>query len=812
MGLKHEDKLKKLTLEEKALMMSGKNTWQTQDFLHYEITAMRMSDGPHGMRRQPDGAGDHLGINESMPATCFPTAATIANTWDVELGEEIGQALAEEAVTMGVHVILGPGLNIKRSPLCGRNFEYFSEDPYLAGKMAAAYIKGIQSYGIAACPKHFAVNSQELRRMAMNSVLDERTMRELYLTGFEIAVKEGKAKSIMSSYNEVNGVYANENKHLLQDILVDEWGFKGFVVSDWGASNDHALGVKNGSHLEMPGTGKTGQKEILKAIEDGVLTEEELDQRLDELLDVIQETYMGLELSRIRHRLDTSFMFAQGFNVEKHHTLARKAAEEGIVLLKNDDNILPLQEKTKVAIVGDFAKTPRYQGAGSSLVNPTKEPESILNTIGDSSLHMVSFAQGYERNAKKSSKLIADAVNVAKEADVVLVFAGLDEIGEAEGLDRAHMRMPEAQEAVINALADAHKNVIVVLSAGSPIEMPWADKVKAIVHGYLGGQAGASAMLNVLTGKVNPSGRLNETYPIHYEDTPAYEYYPSKERNSEYRESLYVGYRYYTTVGKEVRFPFGYGLSYTTFAYSDIKANEHEVRFTVKNTGDRAGAEVPQLYVCLESDTVFRPIRELKGFARVELAPGEEKEVVIPFDDKTFRFFDVRTNTWEIEGGTYRIQIGRNANEIELKTDVTITGTVKEGPYSEASLPSYFAGDITNVSDEEYQKLYGKELPDGSWGGEIGINDAFCQFYYAKSILCRLVHKVLKSLLDRAIAKGEPNLDILFIYNMPIRGISRMTGGMVNMQMVYGITEIANGHFFKGLGKVISGFIKGIIL
>ena len=809
MNLKHQSIISKMTLEEKALMMSGKNTWQTQDFPQYGIPSMMMSDGPHGMRTQPPEAGDHLGINASMPATCFPTAATVANTWDEKLGEEIGKALAEEAISMGVHVVLGPGLNIKRSPLCGRNFEYFSEDPYHAGKMAASYIKGIQSYGISACPKHFAVNSQELRRMAMNSVVDERTLREIYLTGFEIAEKEGKAKSIMSSYNEVNGVYANENKHLLQEILVDEWGFDGYVVSDWGASNDHALGVKHGSHLEMPGTTKTGQKEILKAIKDGVLTEAELDQRLDELLDVIFTTNKAAEFVRKEYGIGLSSMTEQGFDVEAHHALARKAAEEGIVLLKNESNILPLAEKTKVAVIGDFAKNPRYQGAGSSLVNPTKEPESILKCIEDTELHMLSYAQGYKRNAKPEAKLLEDAIKVADEADVVLVFAGLDEIKEAEGLDRADMKMPEAQDALIMALAEKYDNVVVVLSAGSPVEMPWADKVKAIVQGYLGGQAGASAMLNVLTGKVNPSGRLNETYPMHYEDTPAFAYYPSKERNSEYREGIYVGYRFYTSVAKEVRFPFGYGLSYTTFAYSDIKANEHQVCFKVKNIGDRDGVEVAQLYVSLSSDTVFRPVRELKGFARVELKAGEEKEVIIPFDDKTFRFFDIRTNTWEVESGTYRIQIGRNSNDIELKTDVTIEGTVKDGGYNEEMLPSYFAGNIKNVSDNEFKKLYGKEIPDGSWSGEIGINDAFCQFYYAKSWFCRLVYKVLTGMLNKAMKKGKPNLDILFIYNMPIRGISRMTGGAVNMKMVYGITEIANGHFCKGLGKVISGFIKG---
>lgn len=808
MSLKYEAIIRQMSLEDKALIMSGKNAWQTQEFPQYGIPSMMMSDGPHGMRTQQPDKGDHLGINGSMPATCFPTAATVANSWDIELGEEIGKALAQEAVSMGVNVVLGPGLNIKRSPLCGRNFEYFSEDPYHAGKMAASYIKGIQSYGISACPKHFAANSQELRRMAMNSVVDERTFREIYLTGFEIAVKEGKAKAIMSSYNEINGVYANENKHLLQEILVDEWGFDGYVVSDWGASNDHALGVKNGSHLEMPGTKHTGQKEIIKGIKDGVLTEEELDQRLDELLDVIFSTNEGAKYSKETYGIGTSSMTEQGFDVEAHHALARKAAEEGIVLLKNED-ILPLAEKTKVAVIGDFAKTPRYQGAGSSLVNPTRQPESILNCIENSGLHMVSFAQGYNRNEKPNPQLVEDALKAAGEAEVILVFAGLDEIGEAEGLDRPHMKMPEAQNNLIEALVDKYDNVIVVLSAGSPIEMPWADKAKAIVQGYLGGQAGASAMLRVLNGQVNPSGRLNETYPIEYKDTPAFAHYPSKERNSEYRESLYVGYRYYTTVGKEVRFPFGYGLSYTTFAYSNIQATEKEVRFTIKNTGNRAGAEVPQVYVGMTSDTVFRPVHELKGFARVELESGEEKEVVIPLDAYAFRFFDTRTNTWEVESGTYRIMIGRNANEIVLKADVVVNGTVKEGRYNEENFPDYFAGTITNVTKEEFEMLYGTELPDGSWGGEIDINDALCQFSYAKGFVARILYKVLHSRLEKSMKAGKPDLDILFVYNMPIRGISRMTGGIVNMKMVYGIKDIANGHFFKGMGKLISGFVRG---
>ncbi len=796
MSLKYEKIIKQMTLEEKARMMSGKNTWETVDFPQYGIPSMCLSDGPHGLRRQA-GVGDHLGLNASLPATCFPTAASVANSWDESLGEEIGTALAEEAVTMGVNVILGPGLNIKRSPLCGRNFEYFSEDPYHAGKMAAAYIRGIQSQGIAACPKHFAANSQELRRMANDSVVDERTFRELYTTGFEIAVKEGKAKSIMSSYNEVNGIYANENSHMLQEILVDEWGFDGFVVSDWGGSNDHALGVKNGSHLEMPGTGNSGVHDIVQAVKSGDLAEEALDQRLDELLSVIFDTHQATEEKK-----------GASFDIEAHHKLARKAAQESIVLLKNEDNILPLQPGTKVAVIGDFAQTPRYQGAGSSLVNPAKQPESILGEIGNSGLEMIAFEQGYRRNKKSDPKLIELAKEAAKKAEVVLIFAGLDEISESEGLDRTHMNMPQAQNMLIDEISTVNSNVVVVLSAGSSIEMPWYSYVRGIVHGYLGGQAGASAMLNVLTGKVCPSGKLNETYPVHCEDNPVLHYYPSKERSSEYRESLYVGYRYYTTVDKKVRFPFGFGLSYTTFKYSDLKVDDGGVIFQIRNTGKTAGTEIAQLYIGRKSDTVFRPVRELKGFLRVTLEPGESKTVHIKFDDKTFRFYDTRTDTWEIETGEYEIMVGSDAQTMLLQDKLYVAGTVSEGGYEKEKMPEYFSGKIRTVDNDTFRLLYGREIPDGSWSGEIRMNDAVCQLYYGKGILGKIFYGILRIMLKISEWQGKPNLNVLFNYNMPIRGYAKMTGGFVTMDMARALTEMANGHRIKGTAHLIKAAVK----
>ena len=790
--MKHQELIGKMTLEEKAAFLSGKNVWQTRDFARLGIPSIFCSDGPHGIRKQA-GAGDHLGLNASLPATCFPTAATIANSWNEELGREMGEALGEEAAAQEVNVLLGPGLNIKRSPLCGRNFEYFSEDPYLAGKMASSYIKGIQSQGVYACPKHFAVNSQELRRMAMNSVLDERTLREIYLTGFEIAVKEGNAKSIMTSYNEINGVYANENKHLLQDILRGEWGFDGIVITDWGASNDHVKGVAAGSDLEMPAPGLDSAREILKAIEDRTLTMEELDACVDDLLDAV------ITLSKNAENRKHSF------EETAHHNLARRAAAESAVLLKNADEILPLAPASKVAIIGDFAVEPRYQGAGSSMVNPTYL-ETIAKSADQYDLQIVGINRGYKRNGEEDAVLRKEALDLAAVADVVIYCFGLDELSESEGLDRTHMRIPQNQIELLEAIVQVNANVVGLLSAGASIEMPWHYCCKAILHGYLNGQAGASAMLDILTGKVNPSGRLSETYPIKYEDTPAFRNFPSPQRNAEYREGLYVGYRYYDTSKVRVQYPFGYGLSYTTFEYADLKADESGVTFTLTNTGSRDGAEVAQLYVGMRDGKVFRPAKELKGFAKVFLKAGESTEVRIAFDDKTFRYWNVKTNRWEVENGTYQLMIGASVADIRLETEMEVTGTNAEIPYRKEELPSYYSGLIQQVEAAEFEKLLGYPIPHGKWAGELGINDAICQMYYAKSGLARFVYKTLTNMKKKSEAKGKPDLNILFIYNMPFRGIAKMTGGAVSMDMVHGMVTVVNGHFFKGMKQIIGGF------
>ena len=793
--MKHADIIKQMTLEEKCYLMSGKDFWQTRSIERLGVPNMTLSDGPHGIRKQ-EGAGDQLGLNGSMPATCYPTAATIANSWDPLLGEEIGEHLGTEAASQGVGTLLGPGLNIKRSPLCGRNFEYFSEDPYLAGKMAASYVRGIQKNDVSACPKHFAANSQELRRMASDSVMDERTLREIYLTGFEIAVKEGHAKSIMSSYNRINGVYANENPHLLQEILRDEWGFDGFVVSDWGASNDHTEGVRAGSHLEMPTTGGDSDLELVEAVKSSKISQELLDRRVDELLDVILSVTGSIKS-----------LEGKPFDMEKHHAMAAKASEQSIVLLKNENDILPLKKGTKVAVIGEFAQKARYQGAGSSVVNPTKLDHTMC-VIGNFNLDVAGFEPGYPRSGKGNAEMQAKAVELAKKADTVLLYIGLDEISESEGLDRAHMRLPQSQVDLIEAVAAVNPNVVAVMSAGSAVEMPWLPKVKALVHGYLCGQAGASSVLKVIMGDVNPSGKLAESYPVKYEDVSSAPYFPAKERTAEYRESLYVGYHYFETAKVPVLFPFGFGLSYTTFEYSDLTVTDKEATFTLKNTGKMDGAEVAQLYVSKPDGDVFRPAKELKGFAKVFLKAGESKKVTIKLDDKAFRYFNVDTNRFEVEGGDWIVMIGASVADIKLSGTVSVQGTGAKSPYDRQKFSKYFSGDIKNISDAEFEALLGRPIPDGHWSGTLDMNDAICQLYYSKSGLARFVYKIMSNMLNKSIGKGKPDLNITFIYNMPFRGIAKMAGGMCTMEMAEGILTICNGHFFKGLGAVVGGFFR----
>ena len=793
--MKHPEILQKLSLEQKCALLSGKNTWQTQDYPRQGVPAVWLSDGPNGLRKQA-GAADHLGLNPSEPATCFPTAATMANSWDPALGEEVGRALGEETAAYRVNVLLGPGLNVKRSPLCGRSFEYFSEDPYLSGKMAAAYVRGIQENGIAACPKHFAVNSQELRRMASNSVLDERTLRELYLTAFEIVVKEAHPKSIMSAYNKVNDTYANENEHLLLDILRKEWGFDGAVVTDWGGSNDHVEGVKNGSTLEMPSPGLGAARKLLKALDNGEISEHTIDERVDELLELALSTTAAMEKA------------PRKFDEKAHHELAQRAAAESIVLLKNEGGILPLKHGKKVALIGDFALTPRYQGAGSSMVNPTKV-DSLKDAMEAAELEMVGYCAGYERSGKPNKAYLDEAVSQAKMADVVLLCIGLDESSESEGLDRTHIGIPAVQKQLLDAVTAANPNVVAVVSAGSVIETDWVEQCKAVVHGYLGGQAGAGAMLDVLTGWQNPCGKLAETIPLRYEDTPAARYFPGRKQNAEYREGLYVGYRYYETANKAVRYPFGYGLSYTTFAYSDLKVDADHVTFTITNTGNRDGAEIAQLYVAKPDAAVFRPAKELKGFAKVFLKAGESKTVTIPLDDKTFRYWNVATDRWEVEGGSYQLLVGANVQDIRLTADITLPGTGAPDPYAGSALPHYQTGDIKAVPDAEFEDLLGRPVPEEKT--VIDRTMTLGELNHSRSPLCWLIAGVLTLLLRSGEKRGKPNLNILFQYNMPLRALAQMTNGVIGEEFVDGLVLEAKGFWIIGILRALVGLVQNAV-
>ena len=788
--MQYEEIISKLTLAEKCGILSGKDVWHTREVPGAQIPSIMLSDGPSGLRKQ-EGEGDHLGLNASVKATCFPSAATVANSWDLELAEKVGEALGREAAAKEVGVLLGPGLNVKRSPLCGRNFEYFSEDPYLAGKMAAAYIRGIQSMGISACPKHFAANAQEMHRMANDSVVDERTLRELYLTNFEIAIREGQPKTLMTSYNAVNGTYAHENQHLLSDILRGEWGYRGTVVSDWGGCNDFVESVRAGANLEMPGTGDDSPTQLYQAVKDGRITEAEIDARVDELLALV---------------FDVSLAEKPEADLEAQHLIALEAAEKSIVLLKNEGNILPLKREMKIALIGDFAEVPRYQGAGSSLVNSYKVSVTT-RLIQQAFPDAENFMPGFTREDKWDDAMAAAAVKIAGEADIALLYLGLPEVFESEGLDRPHMRIPDNQIRLLEAVEKANPNTVVVFSGGSAVEMPWLSHCRALVWAGLGGQASAEAVLKVLTGEVNPGGKLTETFPMTYEDLPVSHYYPGAQKTSEYRENLFVGYRYTETADCPVTFPFGHGLSYTTFTYDNLKADRDEVTFEITNAGTVDGDEVAQVYVAFPDSKIMRPARELKGFARVSLKAGETRQVTVRLDDKAFRYFNVGTNSWEIESGTYEILVGASVRDIRLKAAVEIQGTDAEIPET-AKADFLTVGELSGVPDAAFSALIGRDIPENSYGETFSINDPLDQLGRAKNPIARLVFRVMDSRRKKSLAAGKPDLNILFMFNMPFRGTAKMTGGMITMKMADAIVFMVNGHWHRGLGRLIGRFFR----
>ena len=798
---KYVEILNSLTLEEKASLCSGKTFWLTKE-IEGKVPSVWMSDGPHGLRKEKASAGTNI-MRPAETATCFPTAVTTGSSWDVELLEEVGNAIAEEAKCLGVTTVLGPGINMKRSPLCGRNFEYIAEDPFLAGRLGASYVHGVQKNGIGVSVKHFCANNQEHDRMSIDTIVDERALREIYLSAFEYIVKKEQPKTIMSSYNRVNGTYMAENKRLLTDVLRGEWGFEGMVVSDWGGINDRVEGVKAGNDLEMPGNGGMNDRKIVKAVKAGELSMEDLDKVVLRLIKFAIEAKPNESTGEI--------------DFDKHHALARKAAASGAVLLKNDGG-LPLSGNENIAVIGTLAKELRYQGAGSSHINCPKTV-SFTDAL-DEAGKKYTYSAGYSlKGDGYNEKLINKAVEASKGKDAVLVFVGLTAAYESEGFDRRHMEMPSSHVTLINEILKVNQNVIVIISGGSPVVIgDWADKVKSILNMYLTGQAGGEATLDLVYGAVNPSGKLAETYPIANEDALSSAYYQMGPRSVEHRESIYIGYRYFDTAGKDVRYPFGYGLSYTNFEYSDIKLsasaiNEGEdlvVSFKIKNVGERDGAEVAQVYVSAPESKIYKAQKELKGFAKVFLKAGEEKEVNITLDSRAYAYYNVNINDWHVESGAYKILVGASSRDIKLESEVNVTGAkadVEVPDYSAVAPVYYNLATATEVKEDEFQAVYGKELPGNApfEKGSFTINNTISQlrpsaFGNGMYLLLTNAAKLV------AIGAENPEMITQSVKDLPLRAFSGWTGGIVSPYTVEGILDCCNG-VKGGLGKIFGGFL-----
>ncbi|MBR1810362.1 MAG: glycoside hydrolase family 3 C-terminal domain-containing protein [Clostridia bacterium] len=802
--MKHPEIVRQMTLEEKAAFCDGKDFWHLKSLERLELPEIMVTDGPHGLRKQLDKK-EGMELLTSAPATCFPTAVTTASSWDPDMIFEMGEAMAQEALQEGVSVILGPGTNIKRSPLCGRNFEYFSEDPYLAGKMSAGFIKGVQSKQIGTSLKHFAGNNQEKRRMTVNTVADERTLREIYLTAFEIAVKESQPWTIMSSYNRLNGTYASENKWLLTDVLRDEWGFEGLVVTDWGAENLRAEGIKAGNDLEMPTSFGIGAQAIIDAVNNGDLSEEQLDVCVDRVVDLI------LKGAAARQNYT--------YDKQAHNALARRIAANSAVLLKNDDGLLPLDPGRSVAVIGEMARAPRYQGAGSSGINPNML-DNAFDKLLEAGVHAL-YSPGYsKKDNTPNAALIAEAVATAKKAQTAVVFIGLTEEYEAEGYDREHMRLPDAHNALVSAVAAANPNTVVVLQGGSPVEMPWLGKVKAVLNTYLGGQASGAATADVLTGAVTPSGKLAETYPVAYADNPSVNYFPGTKVSVEYREGIYVGYRYYDTAKKDVLFPFGYGLSYTTFAYSGLKLSKKKiadtdtltVSFKVKNTGTTDGAEIAQVYVKDNESTIYRPEKELKGFVKVFLKAGEEKTVSVELSKRAFAFYNVDLHDWQVESGDFTILVGASSRDIRLEGKVQVTSTCDAAiPDYRETAPEYYTADVSAVSDASFAAVLGYEIPPCARDPYAPLTITNTLEDAEDSARGAAINKLINTLLKAMSGGDEANARMMkaMALQIPIRNFVSMSMGVFSPAMADALVDMLNGgKMAADIGKIAAGLAK----
>lgn len=804
--LKHKDLISQMTLKEKASLCSGKDFWHLKSIERLGLPEIMVCDGPHGLRKQ-NAENKKVGIGNSYPATCFPTAVTTACSWDRDLIYKMGQALAEECLQHGVSVLLGPGVNMKRSPLCGRNFEYFSEDPELAGEMGAAFIAGVQSKGIGTSLKHFAGNSQEMKRMTSNSIIDERALREIYLRAFEKAVKKSQPWTVMNAYNLLNGTYCSENDWLQNKVLRDEWGFKGAVVSDWGAVNDRVAGLNAGNDLEMPSSGGVNDAKIVEAVKCGVIDETTLDERVDKLIDIILK---GAANKKPGYK----------FDVKAHNLLSRQIAEQSMVLLKNDGNILPLKrvEGEYVAVIGAFAENPRYQGAGSSIINPTMI-DSGRRAFNNSPIS-VKFADGYDRSGRRKNEdaYITEACNLAKNASKAVVFIGLTDDYESEGFDRSTMKLPDGHNRLVEAVSRVNDNVIVVLEGGSPVEMPWADDVKAILNAYLGGQSVAPAIVDVLTGKANPCGKLAETYPVCLKDTPTSFRYPDSKEDVQYRESIFIGYRYYDKVERNVRFPFGFGLSYTSFEYSDIKLKKKnltkgegaKVTFTIKNTGDVAGSEIAQVYVAKPESKIFRAPKELKGFVKIHLEPGEEKKVYVELDDRAFAFWNTATEDWCVESGEYKILVGASSRDIRLEAAAKMKSEDDETIVDlRESAGVYFDGDPARAREDDFKVIYGGEF---KLAPEITSDSLNNSIERSKD---KGLAKFIYNTVDLAMKpKGGVGSSMITntIMQTPIRNYVSMSNGLFTEDMADGLLKVFEGKdVAKGVGKIAKGVPNALV-
>ena len=805
--MKHQDIISTMTPEEKAALCSGRDFWHFQSLRKFGLEAINVTDGPHGLRKQKTKKESGTDMLQGIPAVCFPTACATSCSWDPDLIYRMGQALGEECNAEGVSVLLGPGNNIKRNPLCGRNFEYFSEDPVLAGEIAAAWINGVQSQGVGASLKHFAANNQEARRMTVDSVVDERTLREIYLAGFERAVKKAQPWTVMNAYNRLNGEYCAENKWLLTDVLRDDWGFNGIVITDWGAENEIVDGLKAGQNIEMPSSNGLAVEKILNALADGSLDMNTLDKRVDETLDILfkgQKTKAAVPYDRAAH-----------------HALAREVAAGSMVLLKNEDNILPLSKKKTVAIIGEMAKSPRYQGAGSSLINPT-QLDNVFDELLKQDIGFL-YSQGYNKNSPITDmQLLREAVDTAKRCDSVVLFIGLTDDFESEGFDRSHIDIPQSHINLLVALSKANPNLVVVLAGGAPVRMPWLDGCKGLLHSFLAGQAGAGAVVDLLFGNTNPSGKLSETYIYDLKDTPSCNNFPGTPVTVEYREGLYVGYRYYDKVEKDVLFPFGYGLSYTTFEYSGLKLSRKNIKdtdtlkvtFKVKNTGDRAGAEIAQVYVADKESTAYRPVKELKGFKKIFLEPGEEQTVTVELDKRAFAYYNTCISDWYVESGAFDILVGASSRDIRLVSTVKVTSSAPDAvqPDLRAIAPAYYTGDIQNVPDDQFTALLGRPIPNAVRDANKPLDINSTLELANATAAGRAINKMISTVI-KAIAGGASNEGMMLAMatQIPIRCFVSMSMGVFSEDMAKALLDILNGKSaLIGVGKIIAGLTKTI--